>query len=264
MTGSMRQLIDDLHGEHESLDDVVARISDEQWHLATPSPGWSIADQVAHLTFFDETAATALLDPARFRAEREVLFAGAVDVGIDRFTLAPLRLLDAHQLLERWRAARRVLDGAAEGLAENARIEWFGPSMGAKSFLSARLMETWAHGTDIVDALGASRPPTERLIHVAQLGHNTRRWSYQVRGETMPDGDVRLELQSPAGTTWTWGPDAADDTVSGRADEFCLVVTQRRHFEDTSLRAGALGTDWLVRAQAFAGAATSGPVRPSP
>lgn len=263
MTGSMQQLIDDLHQEHESLDVVVSLMSEEQWRLATPSPGWSVADQIAHLTFFDEAAATALLDPARFRAERDVLFARAVDVGIDQFTLAPLRLLNAHQLLERWRVAHRVLDGAAESLTADARIEWFGPSMGAKSFLSARLMETWAHGTDVVDALGASRPQTERLIHVAQLGYNTRRWSYQVRGETMPDGEVRLELESPAGTTWTWGPDSADDTVSGRADEFCLVVTQRRHLEDTSLRAGALGTDWLVRAQAFAGAATSGPVRTS-
>jgi uncharacterized protein (TIGR03084 family) len=133
--------------------------------------------------------------------------------------------------------------------------------MGAKSFLSARLMETWAHGTDVVDALKASRPATERLIHVAQLGYNTRRWSYQVRGDTMPPGEVRLELQSPAGATWTWGPDAADDTVSGLAEEFCLVVTQRRHVEDTSLTAGALGADWLIRAQAFAGAPTSGPAR---
>jgi uncharacterized protein (TIGR03084 family) len=133
--------------------------------------------------------------------------------------------------------------------------------MGAKSFLSARLMETWAHGTDVVDALDAFCPPTERLIHVAQLGYNTRRWSYQVRGDSVPDGEVRLELLSPAGATWVFGPEDADDTVSGLAEEFCLVVTQRLHVEDTSLTAGALGTGWLIRAQAFAGAPTSGPAR---
>jgi uncharacterized protein (TIGR03084 family) len=261
MTESMQRLIDDLRDEHLALDAVVAQIGEEQWQFATPSPGWSVADQIAHLTYFDEAAATAMLDPERFRVERDVLFADAIQDGIDESTLAPLRLLNARQLLDRWRAARRVLDSAAEGLAENARVEWFGPSMGAKSFLSARLMETWAHGTDVVDALDAFRPPTERLIHIAQLGYNTRRWSYQVRGEIIPDGEVRLELQSPAGVTWTWGPDAADDTVSGLAEEFCLVVTQRRHVENTSLKACALGTDWLIRAQAFAGAPTSGPER---
>jgi uncharacterized protein (TIGR03084 family) len=263
MIASMQRLVDDLREEHESLDNVVARVGELQWRLATPSPGWNVADQIAHLTYFDEAAATAMLDPDRFRAERDMLFAHASEVGIDQYTLAPLRLLEAHQLLERWRAARRVLEGAADGLDENARVEWFGPSMGAKSFLSARLMETWAHGTDVVDALSAFRPPTERLVHVAQLGYNTRRWSYQVRGETMPEGDIRLELQSPTGVAWAWGPDSADDTVSGRAEEFCLVVTQRRHVEDTSLKADSLGAEWLARAQAFAGAATSGPARTS-
>jgi uncharacterized protein (TIGR03084 family) len=261
MSASMPSLIEDLRDEHDALDVVVGQIDDAQWQCVTPSPGWSVADQIAHLTYFDEAAALAMLDPGRFRAHRDELVAHAIEHGIDQSTLAPLRRLNHHQLLERWRAAFWALDDAAAGLAEDARIEWFGPSMGAKSFLSARLMETWAHGTDIVDALGAYRPPTERLIHIAQLGFNTRRWSYQVRGETMPDGDVRLVLLSPAGATWTFGPDDAEDTVSGLAEEFCLVVTQRRHVEDTSLRAGRLGMDWLRRAQAFAGSPTSGPAR---
>jgi uncharacterized protein (TIGR03084 family) len=261
MIESLQRLINDLREEHDALDEVVAHLSEQQWRLATPSPSWSVADQVAHLTFFDEAAVTALVNPERFRAERDLLFAHAVEVGFDEFTLAPLRLLDDDQLLERWRGARRALEDAAGGLEERERVEWFGPSMGAKSFLSARLMETWAHGTDIVDALGGARPPTERLRHVAQLGYNTRRWSYQVRGETMPEGEVRVELRSPEGATWTWGPDSTEDVVSGPAEEFCLVVTQRRHVEDTSLHAGALGRHWLERAQAFAGAATSGPAK---
>lgn len=261
MTETMHRLADDLRDEHDALDVVVGELEDEQWRLATPSPGWSVADQIAHLTYFDEAATTAIHDPERFRDERGALIAHASQHGIDEFTLAPLRRLHPRTLLERWRAAYRTLDEATHGLAADTRIEWFGPSMGARSFVSARLMETWAHGTDIVDTLSASRLPTERLIHIAQLGYNTRRWSYQVRGETMPDGEVRLELQSPAGATWIWGPDSADDTVSGLAEEFCLVVTQRRHVEDTSLEAGELGSDWLRRAQAFAGAPTNGPVR---
>jgi uncharacterized protein (TIGR03084 family) len=261
MIEPMQRLVDDLREEHRALDLVVENITGEQWRLATPSPGWSVADQIAHLTYFDEAAVNAVLRPERFRAERDALIANAVEHGIDDSTLAPLRLLNPNDLLGRWRDAYRALDEASGALASDARIEWFGPSMGARSFLSARLMETWAHGTDVLDAVEASHQPTERLFHIAQLGYNTRRWSYQVRGETMPDGEVRLELASPAGAAWTWGPDGADDTVSGLAAEFCLVVTQRRHVEDTSLQAGTLGMDWLSRAQAFAGAPTSGPER---
>ena len=74
-------------------------------------------------------------------------------------------------------------------------------------------------------------------------------------------GEVRLELLSPSGQPWTWGPHDADDVITGSAEEFCLVVTQRRHVDDTSLKTGALGRHWLLRAQAFAGGPTIGPER---
>lgn len=259
MTTSLECLREDLRAEQLALDEIVGDVSEPAWSRATPSPGWSVADQIAHLTFFDEAATSALTNAERFRTERGALFAHASD--IDEFTLAPLRHLTPRELLRRWRLARLALYDATEDLDDHTRVEWFGPSMGAKSFLSSRLMETWAHGTDVVDALHATRSPTDRLIHVAQLGFNTRRWSYQVRSEAVPEGAVRLELTSPSGALWTWGPDVADDTVQGLAEEFCLVVTQRRGLEDTSLAAGELGTHWLQRAQAFAGAATSGPAR---
>jgi uncharacterized protein (TIGR03084 family) len=132
--------------------------------------------------------------------------------------------------------------------------------MGATSFLTARLMEVWAHGTDIIDALGLTREPSDRLRHIAQLGFITRKWSYVVRGEEPLAGDVRLELVSPSDQLWTWGPEVASDTVRGTAEDFCLVVTQRRHLDDTSLETGELARHWLLRAQAFAGAPTIGPV----
>lgn len=125
--------------------------------------------------------------------------------------------------------------------------------MGAKSFLTARLMEVWAHGVDVVEAVGAVRQPTDRLRHIAQLGVITRGWSYSVRGEQAPPGTIRVVLVGPSGDTWTWGPEDADDTVSGSAEDFCLVVTQRRHLDDTAVVAGELGRHWLLRAQAFAG-----------
>jgi len=249
----------DLIEEQRALDELVAVIDDDEWCRATPSPGWNITDQIGHLTYFDARAATAITDPDAFRVSVSELVAGATSVGVDEFTLGAFRKLSSHEQLATWRGARAVLARAALSLHHDARVPWYGPSMSATSFLGARLMETWAHGTDIADALQVERNATARLRHVAQLGFITRKWSYQVRGEDVPSGDVRLVLTTPSGGLWTWGRDDAEDTITGPAEEFCLVVTQRRHVDDTSLETGELGHHWLVRAQAFAGAATNGP-----
>jgi uncharacterized protein (TIGR03084 family) len=249
----------DLVAEQNSLDGVVDDLSPEQWGRATASPGWSVFDQVAHLAYFDDRASIAISDPERFRRDLDEMVARAASESIDEITLGPLRTLSPKDLLTLWRENRRCLNGDASTLTDGSRVAWYGPSMGAKSFLTARLMETWAHGVDVVDSLGVAREPTDRLRHVAQLGFITRQWSYSVRGETMPTGAVRLQLTGPRGVAWRWGPDDAEDSIEGSAEEFCLVVTQRRHPSDTSLHAGKLGTHWLQRAQAFAGAPSDGP-----
>ena len=249
----------DLVAEQQSLDDIVANLDEARWALATPSPGWTVTDQIGHLTVFDATATTAIVDADAFRAGVKELYEGAVAVGVDEYTLGEFRRLAPNRRLEAWRSGRAALASAAATLHDDTRVVWYGPSMGAKSFLTARLMEAWAHGTDVADALGVKRRPTDRLRHIAQLGFITRKWSYTVRGEEPPEGEIRLELVSPSGHLWTWGPENAPEVVQGSAQDFCLVVTQRRHLDDTSLRTGELGRHWLLRAQAFAGGPTTGP-----
>ena len=115
-------------------------------------------------------------------------------------------------------------------------------------------METWAHGQDIVDALGLTRPATERLRHVAHLGVLARPFSYTTHGQTAPSDPVYVALHSPSGASWTWGDATAVNRVTGPALDFCLVVTQRRHVADTSLQVvGPAATEWMRLAQAFAG-----------
>jgi uncharacterized protein (TIGR03084 family) len=237
----------DLRAEQDTLDAIVVGLSAEQWRLATPSPGWTVADQIGHLTYYDGAAATAIEDPPAFKESMAELFA---DPGrIDDLTLH--RHLSTPDLLETWRATRRRLARAAATLDDERRVEWYGPSMGAKSFLTARLMECWAHGQDVADAVGVRRQPTDRLRHIAQLGFITRGWSYANRGLERPEGDVRLELTGPSGDVYV---------VRGPAEDFCLVVTQRRHADDTALEeTGPLARDWLAKAQAFAGPSTDGP-----
>ena len=254
-------VVNDLVAEQQALDAIVAPLSPDQWATPTPSPRWTVSDQIGHLTYFDTRAALAITDPGAFVAHREELIANFADeLAVDEATLGEFRRLSPIEQLASWRRHRDELEAAGRSLADDARVEWYGPSMGAKSFLTARLMEVWAHGQDVCDAVGANRAPTDRIRHIAQLGVITRSWSYAVRGDQAPDVDVRVELAAPSGETWAWGDADARDRITGPAADFCLVVTQRRHVDDTELTVvGDAARDWMLKAQAFAGAPTTGP-----
>ena len=121
-------------------------------------------------------------------------------------------------------------------------------------------METWAHGQDVFDALKLKRTNTDRLRNIAHLGVSTFGWSYINRGMEAPKEQVRVELTAPSGALWTWGPEDAANKVVGPAEDFCLVVAQRRHVDDTNLVvSGDVARDWMLKAQCFAGPATDGP-----
>ncbi|MEY4175383.1 MAG: hypothetical protein RI900_2548 [Actinomycetota bacterium] len=250
----MHAICDDLLLEHADLDSVVSSISEDDWSSATPAAGWSVRDQISHLWFFDVRALMALTDPEEFARDKEVLLSsGGTDASVE-----PGRTMSGADLLTLWRVDRARLLEAARQVEPSARIPWYGPSMAARSFITARLMETWAHGQDVVDALGVGRAPSARLRHVAHIGVRARPFSYAVNGLTLPDADVRVELEAPDGSQWEWG-DSATDVVRGTALDFCLVVTQRRHRLDTSLEvSGAAATEWISIAQAFAGPAGGG------
>lgn len=255
------EVLSDLQAEQSALDDLVAPLSDEQWDLATASPRWSVTDQIGHLTYFDTTAALAITDPDGFKASVAELMAQMTggEEAADEATLGDFRSANPADRLNRWRHGRSLLAEAGSTLKNDTRVVWYGPSMGSKSFLTARLMECWAHGQDVADAVGASREATDRIRHIAQLGVITRGWTYMNRGLEVPEGDVQVTLEAPSGAQWQYGADGAAETVSGTAEDFCLVVTQRRNVHDTNLTATPLALDWLEKAQAFAGAATDPP-----
>ena len=250
----MDAICDDLEAEHADLDGLVAAASLADLERPTPAPGWAVRDQISHLWFFDQRAVMAVRDVAVFEADKAVLFTSDTDPSV-----AAGRAIDAAELIEQWRVERRTMVDVLRALDPKARIPWYGPAMGARSFATARLMETWAHGQDVADGLGVGRVPTDRLRHVAHIGVGARAFSYATNGRKLPDGAIRVELTGPSGDTWTWGPADAVDVVSGAALDFCLVVTQRRHVDDTDLVvSGALARDWIAIAQAFAGGPGAG------
>jgi uncharacterized protein (TIGR03084 family) len=243
-------LIEDLAAETAALREILDPLADADWELPTPAPGWTVADQVSHLAYFDEVAVASATDPDAFAA---VLARSSAGVDPDAIA-AQHRQLSAAQLREWFRDARAELLSVFASLDPAARVPWFGPPMSVASSLTARLMETWAHGQDIADAVGGRREPTHRLRHVAHIGVGARPFSYLAHRLPVPAEPMRVELTAPSGEMWTWGPADAPDRVTGPALDFCLLVTQRRHRSDTAVRAeGQLAEHWLTIAQSFAG-----------
>ncbi|KAA0942860.1 TIGR03084 family metal-binding protein [Streptomyces apricus] len=245
-------VIDDLCRESEELDFLVHELTVEDWALATPAPGWAVAHQIAHLAWTDRSALLAATDPEAFDRDIEKALAspdGFVDEGAEQGAALP-----PDRLLAEWRAGRQALEKALRAAPAGTRFPWYGPPMSVASMATARLMETWAHGQDVADALRVPRPPTDRLRHIVHLGVRTRDFAFGVRGLAPPGEPFRVEVTAPSGALWTHGPEDAAQRVTGPALDLCLLVTQRAHRADLALRAEGPDADrWLDIAQAFAG-----------
>lgn len=245
-------IVADLRAESADLDALVAPLADDRWAEPTPAPGWTIAHQIGHLVWTDRISVTSITDEAGFA---EVLAAAAdnpiafVDDGA-----AQLAASAPADLLGDWRATRARLHAALLSVPDGRKLPWFGPPMSAASMATARLMETWAHGLDIADTLGVVRPATARLRSIAHLGVRTRDYAFAVNNLTPPAGAFLVELRAPDGSTWSWGPPDAAQRVTGSAEHFCFLVTQRRPLRELDVSAdGADAARWLEIAQAFAG-----------
>jgi uncharacterized protein (TIGR03084 family) len=250
---ALNEVIDDLAAEHAALDVVLVRLEAATWDRPTHAPGWLVRDQVTHLAQVDEAALRAIADADRFRAEVTAR-AGTDRKAREAALLAKGRAMSPTALLDWWRTARAALLAAAPALSPTARVPWYGPEMSSASFITARLMETWAHGLDVVDVVGIERPDTDRLRHVAFIGARARPFSYTTRGLTPNSAPVLIRLTLPSGVPWTFGEGDLPDRIEGTAVDFCRVVTQRRHVADTSLRVrGSNAAEWMTIAQAFAG-----------
>lgn len=245
-------LVEDLRQEQDALAALLADRAESDWVEPTPAKGWDVRDQIAHLAHFDAIARMCIADPGAFIALRD----GLADLqeyvdGIGEVH----RHRPGSEMLAWWREENEALRNTALAADPKAQVPWFGPAMSLASKLTARIMETWAHGQDVTDALGLTRPATDRLRHIARLGVLALPYSFRNRGMDVPRTPIHVALTPPAGgEPWTWGDPEATERVTGSALEFCLVVTQRRHVADTGLDiTGPVARSWMQIAQAFAG-----------
>ena len=248
----LQQFVDDLRAESDELDALVAPLTADRWAESTPAAGWTIAHQIGHLLWTDRVALTAVTDEPAFAGLLEMAAAdpiGFVDAAADE-----LAATVPAELLADWRATRAGLHDALLTVPDGRKLPWFGPPMSAASMTTARLMETWAHGLDVADTVGVTRPPTARLRSIAHIGVRTRDYAFAVNSLPPPSEPFLVELRAPDGSTWSWGSPDAAQRVAGGAEDFCFLVTQRRALRDLDLTAeGEDAQRWLQIAQAFAG-----------
>ncbi|WP_085999765.1 TIGR03084 family metal-binding protein [Rhodococcus ruber] len=250
MGAPLPALLADLDAENEALDEVVRDLSRRAWGYPTPAPKWTIAHQIAHLTWTDSVLTTAIRQPDEFAvlAGQFEEDGGTVDRAAEELaSQAP------DDLLQSWRRQRANVITALTEVPTGERIPWFGPPMGVAMAASARLMEVFAHGQDVRDALDIAPIPSFRLRHIAHLVAATRDFAFRVHRLPVPLEPFRIEL-SLGDDVWTSGPDDAHQRVTGEALDFSLLATRRRHRNDCRVTArGELANLWLDIIQAYAG-----------
>jgi uncharacterized protein (TIGR03084 family) len=262
MSNVLEQVLADLEAEGRYVESLVADLDEPGWRQTTPAEGWDIATTIAHLLWTDESSVKAVDATLGDKTEWDALVMEAFADPTGFVDTAAFAVAKAHtgaELLDRWRASRAAVQDKLRTVPDGQKLMWFGPPMSPASMATARLMETWAHGIDVADALGQEHPRTDRIRHVASIGVRTRNFAFANNELDAPAEEFRVELTAPSGETWAWGPEDAAQRVTGSAYDFCQLVTQRIHRDDTDLVAvGADAETWLTIAQAFAGPAGGG------
>lgn len=256
----MKEAVDFL-AESESLYQLTRDTSAEFSARETQFKGWSIDDIIGHLHLWNVGADLSLCDPAAF--DRHVsAFWQAIKGGESRqsYTSRWSGCLTGARLRETWRDFFIPMSARFVSTDSKQRVRWIGPDMSVRTSITARLMETWAHGQAIYDLLGIERISSDAIRSIAQLGVNTRAWTFTNRALQVPAVAPFIELHAPSGQIWTWNEENDVEVIRGSAMAFCQIVTQTRNVADTTLNIAGTGAKaWMSMAQCFAGAPEAPP-----
>jgi uncharacterized protein (TIGR03084 family) len=245
----------DFRDESEALYALIEPLGDSDFDRKTQFKDWTINDVISHLHAWNRAADLSLADPEAFSVDREWLITeitkGATVGQVEKRWLDGARNRDR---LEQWREFYLAMTDRFLTADPKRRLQWAGPDMSVRSSITARLMETWAHGQELYDCLGVERQNGDRIKNIAVLGVNTFGWTFVNRGLDVPTDLPYVRLTAPSGETWTWNDESETNYVVGDATEFCQTVTQVRNVADTKLEVvGETAGRWMKVAQCFAG-----------
>jgi uncharacterized protein (TIGR03084 family) len=251
----------DFREESEALYKLLESLGDADFDRKTQFNDWTVNAIISHLHAWNHAADMSLRDPEKFAADRDWLVAemlgGSVIGEVEKRWLDGTR---NRELLEQWRAFYLEMTDRFVQADPKQRLQWAGPDMSVRSSITARLMETWAHGQELYDSLGVERTNGDRIKNIAVLGVNTFGWTFVNRGLDVPADVPHVRLTAPSGEVWTWNDPSETNYVAGDATDFCQTVTQVRNVKDTKLESvGETATRWMEIAQCFAGAAEDPP-----
>ncbi len=253
----MLQQAIDFRDESHALYDLLEPQADGVYSQATQFKDWTVDDVLGHLHTWNVAADLSLTDEDAFADFLEQVS----QQGMRAFEAALLDGLRGRDRLEHWREFYLQMAQHFADADPRQRLRWAGPDMSVRSSISARLMETWAHGQEVYDKLGVVRVNADRIQNIAVLGINTFGWTYQCRELTPPEDKPHVRLSAPSGATWAWNEPCENNLIEGSAEEFCQVVTQVRNIADTTLHVvGEVATQWMSMAQCFAGPPATPPV----
>jgi len=244
----------DFKEESDALYGLLSTLEDADFAQPTQFKGWTLNDVLEHLHMWNWAANESHADEANFVAFLQDVMGSAADGGMKAYERKWINGLSGRALLEAWHTFYTDMSARFTQIDPKKRLKWAGPDMSARSSISARLMETWAHGQEVFDHLGVVRQDADRIRSIAVLGTNTFGWTYATRKQTPPGPMPYVRLTAPSGDIWEFGAPSEAERVDGNASEFCQVVTQVRNIADTQLQVtGEVAQDWMSKAQCFAG-----------
>ena len=257
----MLQQAIDFKAESDALYQLLQALNDDDLNEATQFKGWTINAILQHLHYFNYAARISLQDGPEIRQLLDDL-RKSQEKGESLVDYADTQLngVKGRSLLRLWRDYYTDMAHTFREADPKQRVKWAGPDMSVLSSITARLMETWAHGQAIFDLIGVMREDRDHIKNIVVLGNNTFTWTFTNREEKVPDQKPFLKLRAPSNDIWEFNDHSEHNRIEGTATEFCQVVTQTRNVRDTTLNVvGDTANKWMAVAQCFAGPSRNPP-----
>ena len=251
----------DFCDESDAVYQLMSRISDDDYDTPTQFKGWTFNNVIGHLHVWNYAADISLKDGEEWKdfANKVLKFLGSGGT-INEFEQTVIKGKKGRELLDLWKNYYTDMTERFAIADPKKRVKWMGPDMSARSSISARHMETWAHAQELYDTLGEDRINEDRIKNIVVIGNNTFKWCFTVHKRTLHSETPYLNLISPSGKVWEFNNSTNENKIEGLAEEFCQVVTQVRNIKDVDLKIqGDIASEWMSIAQCFAGGAEQPP-----